>query len=157
MKAIVIYYSYSGNTKNIALHIAEALNADTAVIDTVKAYEGDYDAVVKQGKDEINKGFKPPIKPINIDLSQYDTIILGTPVWWYTFAPGSKDIYRKQQSCRKNNISFATNGGWLGHTLKDIAVECKGASVKDGLDLHFNGAKLMTDKAKLENWIKTIK
>ena len=36
MKAIVIYYSYSGNTKNIALHIAEALNADTAVIDTVK-------------------------------------------------------------------------------------------------------------------------
>ena len=44
MKAIVIYYSYSGNTKNIALHIAEALNADTAVIDTVKAYEGDYDA-----------------------------------------------------------------------------------------------------------------
>lgn len=40
MKAIVIYYSYSGNTKNIALHIAEALNADTAVIDTVKAYEG---------------------------------------------------------------------------------------------------------------------
>lgn len=50
MKAIVIYYSYSGNTKNIALHIAEALNADTAVIDTVKAYEGDYDAVVKQGK-----------------------------------------------------------------------------------------------------------
>ena len=57
MKAIVIYYSYSGNTKNIALHIAEALNAGTAVIDTVKAYEGDYDAVVKQGKDEINKGF----------------------------------------------------------------------------------------------------
>lgn len=106
MKAIVIYYSYSGNTKNIALHIAEALNADTAVIDTVKAYEGDYDAVVKQGKDEINKGFKPPIKPINIDLSQYDTIILGTPVWWYTFAPAVKTFYRKQQSCRKNNISF---------------------------------------------------
>ena len=45
---------------------------------------------VKQGKDEINKGFKPPIKPINIDLSQYDTIILGTPVWWYTFAPAVK-------------------------------------------------------------------
>ena len=92
MKAIVIYYSYSGNTKNIALHIAEALNADTAVIDTVKAYEGDYDAVVEQGHDEIRKGFRPPIKPINVDLSQYDTIILGTPVWWYTFAPAVKTV-----------------------------------------------------------------
>ena len=57
----------------------------------------------------------------------------------------------------KTVYPFATNGGWLGHTLKDIAAECKGASVKEGLDLHFNGAKLMTDKAKLENWIKTIK
>lgn len=106
MKAIVIYYSYSGNTKNIALHIAEALNADTAVIDTVKAYEGDYDAVVEQGHDEIRKGFRPPIKPINVDLSQYDTIILGTPVWWVHIRTCSKDIYRKQQSRRKNNISF---------------------------------------------------
>ena len=62
MKAIVIYYSYSGNTKNIALHIAEALNADTAVIDTVKAYEGDYDAVVKQGKDGNKQRLQAPDK-----------------------------------------------------------------------------------------------
>lgn len=157
MKAIVIYYSYSGNTKNIALHIAEALNADTAVIDTVKAYEGDYDAVVEQGHDEIRKGFRPPIKPINVDMSQYDTIILGTPVWWYTFAPAVKTFIESNNLTGKTIYPFATNGGWLGHTLKDIAVECKGASVKEGLDLHFNGAKLMTDKAKLENWIKTIK
>lgn len=120
MKAIVIYYSYSGNTKNIALHIAEALNADTAVIDTVKAYEGDYDAVVKQGKDEINKGFKPPIKPINVDLSQYDTIILGTPVWWYTFAPAVKTFIESNNLAGKTIYPFATNGGWLGHTLKTI-------------------------------------
>ena len=136
MKAIVIYYSYSGNTKNIALHIAEALNADTAVIDTVNAYEGDYDAVVEQGHDEIRKGFKPPIKPINVDL---------------------KTFIESNDLAGKTIYPFATNGGWIGHTLKDIAVECKGASVKEGLDLHFNGAKLMTDKAKLENWIKTIK
>lgn len=157
MKAIVIYYSYSGNTKNIALHIAEALNADTAVIDTVKAYEGDYDTVVEQGHDEIRKGFRPPIKPINVDLSQYDTIILGTPVWWYTFAPAVKTFIESNDLAGKTIYPFATNGGWLGHTLKDIAAECKGASVKEGLDLHFNGAKLMTDKANLENWIKTIK
>lgn len=79
MKAIVVYYSYSGNTKNIAEHIAKELGADTAVIDTVTPYEGDYNAVVDQGQDEIRRGYKPPIKPVGADLSQYDTIILGTP------------------------------------------------------------------------------
>ena len=81
MKTLVVYYSYSGNTKNIAAHIAKELSADMAVIETVTPYEGDYNAVVDQGQDEIRNGYKPPIKPINVDLSQYDTIILGTPVW----------------------------------------------------------------------------
>ena len=157
MKALVVYYSYSGNTKNIAEHIAKELGADTAVIDTVTAYEGDYNAVVDQGHDEIRKGYKPPIKPVGADLSQYDTIILGTPVWWYTFAPAVKTFIESNDLSGKTIYPFATNGGWLGHTLKDITDECKGATVKNGLDLHFNGAKLVTDKAKIENWIKAIK
>ena len=157
MKALVVYYSYSGNTKNIAEHIAKELNADTAVIDTVTPYEGDYNTVVDQGHDEIRKGYKPPIKPVGADLSQYDTIILGTPVWWYTFAPAVKTFIESNNLSGKTIYPFATNGGWLGHTLKDIADECRGATVKDGLDLHFNGAKLVTDKAKIENWIKAIK
>lgn len=157
MKAIVIFYSYSGNTANIAAHIAKELTADMAVIDTVTPYEGDYNTVVDQGQNEIRNGYKPPIKPINVDLSQYDTIILGTPVWWYTFAPAVKTFIESYDLSGKTIYPFATNGGWLGHTLKDIATECNGANVKNGLDLHFNGAKLMTDKSKLESWLKNIK
>lgn len=157
MKTLVVYYSYSGNTKNIAAHIAKELSADMAVIETVTPYEGDYNAVVDQGQNEIRNGYKPPIKPINVDLSQYDTIILGTPVWWYTFAPAVKTFIESYDLSGKTIYPFATNGGWLGHTLKDIATECNGANVKNGLDLHFNGAKLMTDKSKLESWIKNIK
>lgn len=74
-----------------------------------------------------------------------------------TFVPAVKTFIESNDLSGKTIYPFATNGGWLGHTLKDIAAKRKGANVKNGLDLHFNGAKLMTDKSKLESWIKNIK
>ena len=50
MKAIVIYYSWGGNTKSIAEKVARELNCGTARIDTVVPYEGDYNSIVDQGR-----------------------------------------------------------------------------------------------------------
>ena len=80
MKAIVIYYSWGGNTKSIAEMIQKSTGADIARIETVVSYDGDYNSVVNQGQDEVNSGYCPEIKPLNIDLSKYDEVILGTPV-----------------------------------------------------------------------------
>ncbi|WP_460645695.1 flavodoxin [Lacrimispora brassicae] len=52
MKTLILYYSYGGNTRNIAEHIREALDCDIAEIQTVIPYTGDYDAVVDQGQRE---------------------------------------------------------------------------------------------------------
>ena len=90
MKAVVIYYSWGGNTKSIAEKVARELNCGAARIDTVVPYEGDYNSIVDRGADEVKRGYEPEIKPLGIDLSDYDTVILGTPVWWYTFAPAVK-------------------------------------------------------------------
>ena len=157
MNTLILYYSYGGNTKRIAEMIQKRIGGDLAEIETIRPYSGDYNSVVTQGQQEVNRGYMPEIKPLDVDVQAYDRIILGSPVWWYTFAPAMKTFLHTYDLSGKTVFPFATNGGWIGHTLKDIAVECKGASVKEGLDLHFNGAKLMTDKAKLENWIKTIK
>ena len=84
MKAIVIYYSYLGNTKGIAEKIQRETGADIARIETVVPYEGDYNKVVEQGHDEVKRGYCPEIKPLDVNLADYDTVIFGTPVWWYT-------------------------------------------------------------------------
>ena len=84
MKKVIVYYSYRGNTKSIAEMIQKSTGADIARIETVVPYDGDYNSVVNQGQDEVNSGYCPEIKPLNIDLSKYDEVILGTPVWWYT-------------------------------------------------------------------------
>lgn len=87
MKKIIVYYSYRGNTKSIAEMIQKSTGADIARIETVVPYDGDYNSVVNQGQDEVNSGYCPEIKPLNIDLGKYDEVILGTPVWWYILLP----------------------------------------------------------------------
>ena len=96
MKALVLFYSYGGNTRRIAKLVQQETGADLCEIETVTPYTGSYNAVVDQGQREVNSGFEPELKPISADLSQYDTIILGTPVWWYTFAPAMRTLLAHQ-------------------------------------------------------------
>ena len=77
MKKVIVYYSYRGNTKSIAEMIQKSTGADIARIETVVPYDGDYNSVVNQGQNEVNSGYCPKIKPLNIDLSKYDEVILG--------------------------------------------------------------------------------
>lgn len=153
MKSIVIYYSYSGNTRKVAEKIQRKLKSDIAEIETVEPYTGSYDDVVNQGQQEINSGFMPKIKPVNVDLSQYDTVILGTPVWWYTFAPAMKTFLETADLSRKNVYPFATNGGWIGHTFKDFTKACLGANVQPGMNIRFNENKQLTSDSDIEKWM----
>lgn len=90
MKSLILYYSYRGNTQRIAERIHSAIGGDIARIDTVVPYTGSYDDVVAQGEREVKRGFLPELKAMDIDLDRYDTIVLGTPVWWYTCAPATR-------------------------------------------------------------------
>ena len=90
MKSLILYYSYRGNTQRIAERIHSAIGGDIARIDTVVPYTGSYDDVVAQGEQEVKRGFLPELKAMDIDLDRYDTIVLGTPVWWYTCAPATR-------------------------------------------------------------------
>lgn len=156
MKSIVIYYSYGGNTRRVAEQIGKAICADQIQIRTVKPYTGSYDQVVEQGQREVNSGFLPEIQPVEVDLSQYDTVILGTPVWWYTFAPAMNSFLHSVDLSGKTVFPFATNGGWIGHTFRDFAKGCHGASVQAGLNVRFNEDRQITPDADIEKWIRQI-
>lgn len=157
MKTLILYYSYTGNTKGIADMIQSKIGGDAERIDTVVPYSGDYNSVVDQGHKEVNQGYMPEIKPLSVNLDDYDTIILGTPVWWYTFAPAMKTFLTNNSLSGKTIYPFATNGGWIGHTFEDIKSLCTGANVKKGINIEFDTDRLRTSVSKIENWIKNIK
>lgn len=157
MKTLVLYYSYGGNTRRIAEQIQQALNCDIAEIATVTPYTGSYDDVVNQGQREADSGFEPPVQPLDENPGEYDTVILGTPVWWYTFAPAVKTVLSACDWSGKTIYPFATNGGWIGHTFKDIEKTCVGAAVKNGLNIRFDEDSLQTSTAHIDRWIAQIK
>lgn len=155
-KAIVIYYSLSGNTKRIAELIRDKTGADIAEIQTLIPYAGDYNSIVEQGHKEVNNGYKPKIKRISADLSEYNTVILGTPVWWYTMAPAVLTFLSENSLDGKRIILFATNGGWVGHTFKDIKRLCIDTELGEEMDITYSGNKLVTSINKIQKWISSF-
>ena len=105
---------------------------------------------------EVESGFMPKIQPLNIDLTEYDTVILGAPVWWYAFAPAMKTFLHDTDLSGKTIYPFATNGGWLGHTFQDFVKECPGEQVMQGCNIRFNEDKLLTPESDIMTWIKKI-
>ena len=156
MKSLIVYYSYRGNTKRIAEAVQQKIGGDILRIETVVPYGNNYNQIVNQGQEEVNRGYCPKIKDVNVDWDQYDTIILGTPVWWYTFAPAMHTFLKAQDWKGKTVYPFATNGGWIGHTFKDFDHICKGADVKAGLNVRFDETTLRTSMKEIDNWISKI-
>ena len=156
MKTLILFYSYGGNTRKIAEMIQQETSSDLEEIKTAFPYEGDYNSVVNQGQREVNSGFMPEILPLKADITTYDQIILGTPVWWYTFAPAMKTFLHENDLSGKTIYPFATNGGWIGHTFADFKKACPNSRVRDGLNVRFDENSLCTTQDEIESWIKTI-
>lgn len=156
MKTLVVYYSYSGNTKSVAKYLANKINAKAVEITTKVAYSSDYDKVVEDAKSEIRNGFTPEINSLDVNINDFDTIILGTPVWWYTFAPAVRSFLTKYNLEGKRILPFATNGGWLGHTFKDIEKLCPNSELLVGLDIPFDGNKQRLSNEKIDKWLKQL-
>jgi flavodoxin len=160
-KTLLVYYSLSaGNTKIISEKIQAALGCDIVRLDTTIPYTGSYDEIVEQGQQEVNKGYQPEIKPLGVDLADYDRVIVGTPTWWYTMAPAVLTFLNSQDWEGKTVVPFQTHGGWPGHTIKDMKSACKGAKFENEKDIQFDstgGSAMVTKEKELDDWIASLK
>lgn len=160
-RMLIVYYSVSnGNTKRIAEWLQKATDADIARIETVKPYTGSYNDIVEQGQREVNRRYCPEIKPLDLDLADYDVIAVGTPTWWYTMAPAVLSFLKAYDWSGKTVIPFQTHGGWPGHVMKDMKIACKGAAFSHEMEIQFDstgGSELETADTKIEAWIAQIK
>ena len=160
-RVLTVYYSWSsGNTERIAKLLQKEIGGDIIRIDTITPYEGSYEDVVNQGQEEVNRGYEPEIKPLGVNISDYDVIAVGTPTWWYTMAPAVRTFLHTESFTGKTVIPFMTNGGWPGNVIKDMKTACKGADIKCEMQIQFDstgGSKLETPMVDITKWIQNVK
>lgn len=158
MKTLIVYYSYTGNTKKIANAIKNNLNCDILEVTPKIPFSNDYDEVVAEYQNNSIKDKSIEINDIEIDLKEYDKIIIGSPVWWYTICPVITSFLKEYDLSGKKIYPFATNAGWLGKTFKDIETLCPNSEVEKGMNIVFESYtdNLVTSKQEIDKWIKEI-
>lgn len=114
-KILVSYFSASGVTKGVAVRIATAVEGDLFEIEPVDKYtNADLDWTNKQSRSTIemnDKSFRPPINSKVENINEYDTVIIGFPVWWYT-APTIINTFIEENNLENKKVFvFVTSGG----------------------------------------------
>ncbi len=125
-KILIAYYSWSGNTKEVAEAIHKKIGGDIYRIETEQTYPEEYRATTAQAKREINEGFHPTLKGKVENISQYDIIFIGSPNWWGTIAPAVSSFLADNNLKGKTVIPFITHGGGgAQNTITDLTQQCK--------------------------------
>lgn len=156
MKKLIVFYSYSNNTRKIAHIIQEKITADILEIEPIIPYTTNYQDLVEEEQAKMNHNEIIEIKDLNLNLNSYDQIIIGSPVWWYTITPPIRSFLEKYSPELKDKdiYAFITNGGWLGHSIEDIE---KYLPIKEYLNLEFNNTTIKEESnEKLTEFIKRL-
>lgn len=129
-KVLVAYYSYSGNTKEVAEAIHEKVGGDIFEIKTEGTYPDEYRPMTVQAKKEIEDGWRPKLTTSVADISKYDVVFLGSPNWWGTITPQVSSFLENYDLSGKTVIPFITHGGGgVQNTVRDMTAQCKGCNV----------------------------
>lgn len=126
-KMLVAYFSASGITAKIAEQLSEAIGADLHEIKPKVSYtHDDLDWQNDQSRSSIemkDKSYRPEIIVDEIDMSKYNTIFLGFPIWWYV-APTIINTFLESYNFEgKTIVIFATSGSSdFGNTIDELKV-----------------------------------
>ena len=137
MKAIIVYYSLEGNTKLIAEKLADLIGADLLELVPKKAYPtGNVSKFFFGGKSAVMSE-SPELEPYNTDISEYDTVIFGTPVWASRCAPPIRSFLENNSISGKRAAAFAcASGKSAGRAFNQIEElsQCKLAATELFID-----------------------
>ena len=168
-KILIVYFSRAdenyavgyiekGNTAIIAEMIAEETDGELFHIERATPYPADYDECTDEAKQEQNENARPALME-DKDISEYDVIFLGYPIWWadmpmpvYTFLEG-------HDFSGKTMIPFCTHAGsGLSGTEKSIENVCADSEILDGLSIKGEDAQNSQDQAKetVNKWLESL-
>ncbi len=156
-KTLVAYFSASGTTARVAKELAQAADADLYEIKPAVPYtKDDLNWMDKKSRSSVemnDKSSRPAIADSNAEISRYETIFLGFPIWWYVAPTIVNSFLESYDFSGKRIILFATSGGsGFGKTAAGLKSSVTAdTTIVEGKIL--NGTNSVDD---LRKWVETI-
>ena len=139
MKTLIAWFSWSGNTREIAERIARKTRGELFRIEREVPYSTDYSTCAyREAKEEADKQLKPAIQEPLPEIADYDAVIIAFPIWWYTMPAPVKTFLESWPDWQGKRLYVFANS-YTDDRSQFInamvaAMECaKGADVRPGL------------------------
>lgn len=154
-KALVVYFSRSGNTRAVAEAIHRRVGGDILEIVPQTPYPADYQATVEQAKREQKEQARPAVKTTIANPQDYGIIFLGYPNWWSSMPMPVWTFVEQNGLDGKTIAPFCTHGGGgLGHSVDDLKALAPKSSVLKPLAV--NGNRASRAEKDVEDWLKGL-
>lgn len=134
-KALILYFSLTGNTAKAAKTVQALTGAAIEEIRPVKPYARDYAGATARGEKEKDGNIHPAMVPLKSDLSQYTTIYLGFPTWWAQPPMIIQTLADQTALAGKVIVPFTTSGGSAiadSEQALDVLAQRSGAALQRG-------------------------
>jgi flavodoxin len=168
-KVLIVYFSRTGenynvgnvevgNTAIMASYMKEYLNADSFEIVPVNKYPDSYDECLSVATKEKNEDARPAIESKLDDISKYDTVFIGYPIWWGSIPQIVYTFMEEYDLSGKTIIPFNTHeGSGDAGTYNTIKNKLTKSNVNtNGLALQGKVARTDEGKEKTINWLKEL-
>lgn len=152
-RTVILYYSWSGNTKTIAAQIHRNVGGDLIELELVRPYSSTYNTCVEEAKRDQANQARPELKTRIADFKQYDTVFMGYPNWWGSFPMPIATLLESYEFSGKTILPFCSHGGGgLGRSVADIARLAPRAAIKEALAVHYGGGDSLS--RDIDAWLR---
>ena len=152
-RMLIVYFSWSGNTKGVAEEIRRQTGADIFEIKPIPAYSDDYNTVLMEAQRDQHEQARPAITDPLPSIDEYDVIILGYPNWWASIPMPIATFLEAYDFSGKTILPFCSHGGGrFGQSLTAIAKLAPKAIIAPGLSVHYSGGSGMAGDVRA--WLK---
>lgn len=148
----------TGSTQFVAQLIQKQTDGDLFRIETATPYPRQHDALLRVAEKEQQTNARPSLKTPLPDLSNYDTIYVGYPIWWYTMPMVIYSLFEQNDFAGKTVIPFTTHGGSrLADSLRQITrMQPQARLVTRALSISRNDISGPDVPAQVEQWVKQV-
>lgn len=155
-KALIAYFSQTGNTEGLTDLIAEMTGADVFRIERASDYSAEYNSqglyaeALKEQRDDAVPALKTSLEEAGYHIDDYDTVLLGYCNWWASIPAPVRSFLTKYDLSGKNIVPYCSmGGGRFGQTISAVAKLAPESNIGAGLDIMYSSY----DRDRIQKWL----